>query len=41
MMNDTPMTSLMQDLAEVNNIVARDENWMALQERNVEAKKSR
>jgi len=41
MMNDTPMTSLMQDLAEVNNIVARDENWMALHERNVEAKKSR
>jgi hypothetical protein len=41
MMNDTPMTSLMQDLSEVNEIVTRDENWMALHEQNTEAKKSR
>jgi|GEM_PF-4329776 len=35
------MTSLMQDLSEVNNIATQDEYWMAFHERNLEAKKSR
>ena len=40
MMNEVPMTPLIQDLSEVSNIVPIDENWLALHERKLEAKKS-
>ena len=35
------MTPLIQDLSEVSNIVPIDENWLALHERKLEAKKSK
>ena len=41
MMNEVPMTPLIQDLSEVSNIVPIDENWLALHERKLEAKKSK
>jgi hypothetical protein len=41
MMNEVPMTPLIQDLSEVSNIVPIDENWLSLHERKLEAKKSK
>jgi hypothetical protein len=40
-MNEIPMTPLIQDLSEVSNIVPIDANWLTLHERNLEAMKSK